>query len=173
METCTTGLREASVSDAGAIARVYLETARTQYRGIVIDPALSRLSVTRLTSRWESLLITRRWVRSAHVVEYEGCVVGFVGAGPVRWAGHPHLGEIYAIYVLPTVQRRGLGRRLFDCAVRTLGAAGFDAFVVQVFANNPARGFFEALGGQWAGPSLSPPRRAKVVYRWELLTSSR
>jgi hypothetical protein len=67
---------------------------------------------------------------------------------------------------LPAFTSRRLARS-------ALGAAGFDAFVVQVFANNPARGFFEALGGQWAGPSLSPPRRAKVVYRWELLTSSR
>jgi hypothetical protein len=68
-------LREASVG-AGAIARVYVETARTQYREIVTDRALSHLSVTRLAPR--------RSVGWPTVVTVQECE-GRVSVGPAHF----------------------------------------------------------------------------------------
>jgi hypothetical protein len=78
-------VREASIEDARAIAHVYVETARKQYAAIVARCAFARLSVGPLVRRWELLLMRRRWVRTAHIVENRaGRVVGFSAAGLTR-----------------------------------------------------------------------------------------
>ena len=77
-------------------------------------------------------------------------VVGFAMSGPGRDESAPPpdgAGEIYAIYVLPDVIGRGLGRSLFTVATGELLARGYDPIVVWVFEDNPrARRFYEAAG---------------------------
>lgn len=164
-------VREALVEDAAAIARVYVETARAQYVAIVAKPALHRLATAHLAGRWELLLTKRRWVRSAYIAEdAQGRVVGFAAAGPARVSSLGQAGELYAIYVLPHRQRRGLGRLLFARTVESLAAQGVDAIVARVFAANPARGFFEALSGTWVASASSSGGSAKVAYVWGLQT---
>ena len=68
-------------------------------------------------------------------------------AGPARHDDEAGLGELYAIYVDPAAQGRGIGRALMDAAVRGLATRGFREAVLWVFeANAPARGFYERMG---------------------------
>src|SRR4029453_6860705 len=78
-------VREASLADAHAIARVYVETARVQDAGIVSLRALAQLSVGRLAHRWSLLLANRKWVKAVYVAEErEVGVIGFAAGGPTR-----------------------------------------------------------------------------------------
>jgi ribosomal protein S18 acetylase RimI-like enzyme len=61
----------------------------------------------------------------------------------------PYPGEIYAIYVLRSAQRRGVGRTLMAALARDLLAQGHASGVLWVLESNlPARRFYQALGGQ-------------------------
>ena len=58
----------------------------------------------------------------------EGEIVGFACGGPTRCEGVDVLGtdaEIFAIYLLDEIKRRGIGRRLMRGVLDHLAAQGF------------------------------------------------
>jgi ribosomal protein S18 acetylase RimI-like enzyme len=71
-------------------------------------------------------------------------MVGFASGGPERTGRLGATGELYALYVLQAAQRMGLGRRLTEAALAELGK-GVAVWVLEV---NPARGFYERMGGR-------------------------
>ena len=81
-------------------------------------------------------------------------------------------GDLYAIYVLPDHQRRGIGHELFRRVRASLVDEGATAIMTCVFAENPARGFFEALGGTYAGVVSSKVGHTRILYRWNDITVS-
>jgi ribosomal protein S18 acetylase RimI-like enzyme len=151
-------VRPAGVADAAAIAGVRIRSWRVAYRGIVPDAVLDEVDLVEEVARWRERLgaAAAAWVRVAFVAEPPGPprLVGFVTAGSARHAGEGGLGEVWAIYVDPEAQDRGVGRALLDAAVRGLAIRGFREAVLWVFeANAPARGFYERMG--WAPDGTS------------------
>lgn len=57
-------------------------------------------------------------------------------------------GEVYAIYVLPEYQRQGIGRQLMSMCAEELLRGSMDTLLVWVLEANPARRFYERLGGE-------------------------
>ena len=77
-------------------------------------------------------------------------VVGVAGTG--QSAEHPEACELFALYVDPAAQRRGIGRQLVAQAVaagETAGARRLDVAVIP--GNLPAVRFYEACGFTFAG----------------------
>ncbi|MCY4498396.1 MAG: GNAT family N-acetyltransferase [Rhodospirillaceae bacterium] len=74
-------------------------------------------------------------------------VIGFSAFGPAREEGFSRRGEIYTLYLLDAYQRCGLGRRLLSASADDMVQAGFTSMCVWVLARNPAREFYEHLGG--------------------------
>jgi ribosomal protein S18 acetylase RimI-like enzyme len=97
-------------------------------------------------------------------------IVGFIAAGPLRHDDHRFQAEISSLYVLSHHQRANHGRRLFLAAANRMAQAGYKGLFVWVLADNPARGFYEALGGvevaeitrDFAGVPLH-----EIGYGWE------
>ncbi len=146
-------VRPAGPSDAAAIAGVRIRSWRAAYRGIVPDAVLDGLDPIREAAIWRERLGSgvAAWVRVAFVVEppVPPRLVGFVTAGSARHAGEDGLGEVWAIYVDPEAQGRGVGRALMDAGMRGLATRGFREAILWVFeANASARGFYERMG--WA-----------------------
>jgi ribosomal protein S18 acetylase RimI-like enzyme len=75
-------------------------------------------------------------------------VVGFVSCGPNRNSDPMFEAEVYAVYVLQGMQRRGIGRQLIRSAVTDLKSRGFNSMIVWVLADNPSREFYKRLGGE-------------------------
>jgi GNAT superfamily N-acetyltransferase len=96
-------------------------------------------------------------------------IVGFAHSGPER-SGHPlYTGELYAIYLLAAYQRRGLGHQLMRAVVNGLLNQGLSSLLVWVLAANPARAFYEALGGQYVTEreiTIGTARLTEVAYGW-------
>ncbi len=150
-------VRFATRADARAIAHIQIEGWRAAYRGLVPDAILDGFEVEPRTTRWAELIKraqrddTRVWVIGDDETAAEDLpVVGFAMSGPGRDESAPPpdgAGEVYAVYVLPDVIGRGLGRALFTTATGELLARGYDPIVVWVFEDNPrARRFYEAAG---------------------------
>lgn len=159
-------VREARPADAAAIARVHVETWRTTYAGILPDAYLAGLSAAEREQVWRRVLVsdpdgepgTEGHAPRPPVIlvaeDPEEGVVGFAAAGPPRQT--PGFdAEVYAIYVLQPHQGRGAGLQLTREAVARLVAEGMRSLVVWVLADNPACGFYEALGGRLVGTRMT------------------
>jgi L-amino acid N-acyltransferase YncA len=147
-------IREATLADAEGVAQVHAASWRTTYSGIVPDDVIARVSdPARRLAQWQALLGDATSGESVFVAEDDdGRLIGFASCGPTRSgdadaARYP--GELYAIYLLQTAQGRGVGRQLARAVAVRLAEQQIHAMIVWVFADNPARRFYEALGGQF------------------------
>lgn len=158
-------VRRARPGDASAIAQVHVRSWRESYRGLVPDAYLAQLSVAGHERHWRQTFAAGGW---AFVAEWEQRVVGFASGGLSR-ARRDISGELYLLYVLRASQGRGVGRALFDACHYELARCGHRGLLVWVLAENPARGFYERLGGEPSGESsvtLAGTRLREVAYLW-------
>jgi ribosomal protein S18 acetylase RimI-like enzyme len=140
-------LRDATLTDTPAIARVHVDAWRTTYRGLLPADYLANLSYAEREQQWQRALAADSPTRLIVATSEGGEVIGFVAGGPERSGDLGCTGELYAIYLLAEYQRQGIGRRLTHALVRQLRADNFASMAVWVLADNPARHFYEALGG--------------------------
>ncbi len=137
------------LADAAGIARVSVDTWRATYQGIMPDAVLEGLSYKTREERAAAYL-TESAPGSVHLVaeDQEFGIFAFVDGGPKRSGAYPYDAEIYAIYVLPHAQGRGLGKRLLLAATNLLHQNGFESLIIWAAAANPDQGFYRACGGR-------------------------
>jgi ribosomal protein S18 acetylase RimI-like enzyme len=166
-------IRPARLADAETIARIEIETWRTTYAGMLPDRVLLGMSERRQTASWASFLRHRPDdVRIAQTVK--GSVTGFGNCGAQRDSAIDFAGEIYTLYVLPDQQGNGAGRTLLLALFSRLVAMGYGSALAWVVRANPARYFYERLGGKQVMfrpiPVGGQPVDA-VAYGWRDLAS--
>lgn len=180
VETLAPLIREATAIDAEAISRVRVASWRAAYRGIIDDAYLDGLSVEAGRDRYLRGFDPDPAAAFTRVAaDDEGRVVGFATAGASRTARGvpvpPRQGEVWMIYLLPDAQRHGLGTRLMRSMARGLDRRGLGSMVVWALARNePARRFYERLGGRVVAERTSPvgaQRLDEVAYGWADLKS--
>lgn len=162
-------IRAAELADAGAIARVHVDSWRTTYRGIVPDQALAALSYEQREQNWRRIIAETDNQSCVYVAENEAGLFGFASGGPERAGDTEYDGELYAIYLLAERQRSGAGRRLALAVARHLMAGGRAAMLVWVLADNPARSFYESLGGRLIKEqeiAIGGAQLLEVAYGW-------
>jgi len=99
--------------------------------------------------------------------------VGFVSGGKERTGQLGCDGELYAIYLRPEAQRKGLGALLVRQFAHELVARGFASMAVWVLELNPARRFYECLGAKVIGQQQierGGQTFVEIAYRWESLS---
>ena len=104
----------------------------------------------------------------AFVAQWEDRVVGF-GSGGLSRGRRDVSGELYLLYVLRACHGRGIGRAVFDACHYELARCGHHGMLVWVLAQNPARRFYERLGGEPAGESevaLAGVRLRETAFVW-------
>ena len=140
-------VRTAKPADADGIAQIYVETWRDAYAGILPDDVLLGMSESRQAAQWRHQLARDR-VKVALDGQYG--MAGFGSAGRARDSRLPYGGEIYTLYVRPDFQGRGIGGKLLIALFEALLRDGIESAMLWVLADNPARFFYEAMGGEWA-----------------------
>jgi hypothetical protein len=141
-------VRRAVVDDADAIERVRTDTWRDAYRGLMPDSLLDGLDYD--ATRRRALMSALPAHQFVLVAEVDGTVVGFCLGGRSRTPDDLHRGEVYAIYVLPKHQGRGIGRALLQAGAKELVARGFGSMIIWVLRENaPSRRFYERMGGRY------------------------
>lgn len=163
-------IRLATPADARAIAQVHVASWLSTYRGIVPDENLRKLNVDSRTLKWQEILAHPKpgtWDLVA--VDDAGAICGFVVGGPERSGDPDFKGELYAIYLLETSQRQGLGTRLTLELATRLKADGWTSMLVWVLEANPSCRFYEALGGVRARQKdvpFSGTPLSEIGYGW-------
>ncbi len=104
-------VREASHDDISAIARVHVDTWRTTYKGIVPDEYLANLSYERRENSWHQILNQALENGDFTYVaeDKSGQIIGFANGGFERTGDSIYKGELNAIYILQSSQRKGVG----------------------------------------------------------------
>lgn len=162
-------VRPARLADARALARIYIETWRSAYPGLLADKVLLDLAPARQEAVWAEVA-TRGGNSVLLVSETEdGEIAGFVSAGPARPRVPFYRGEVYTLYVDQDHQDRGHGRALLRAAIDALAGHGLAPAILWVLAENPARFFYERLGGSILSrrrDRLGGQEHDEIAYGW-------
>jgi len=168
-------IRAATILDAPEIARVHVASWRTTYRGLLTDDFLASLDDEGYEERWKRALAEGSM--RVYVAEDAAGVVGFASGGRERAGEAGYGGELYAIYVVQSAQRRGLGRDLVTAVVGGLKDLGLSDMIIWVLRDNHgARAFYERLGGNYVRSqpiTIGPTTLEEVSYGWRRLEDVR
>lgn len=162
-------IRHGRTADVFAIGRVLVETWRATFRGQLDDAYLDRMSPAEQAVRHMS---RRNAVGVGHYVAIDrksDTLVGFANYGPSRFTASTPVGEIYALYVLPAYQGRGIGDALVRAVARRMVEGGTVTLIAWVLSTNPNRAFYERLGATPVETSiigLGGHRYQQVAYAW-------
>lgn len=143
-------VRQASPDDAADIGAVHVRSWQSAYRGLMPQDYLDRLDPADRAERWRQTLRDMDWSRGGILVIADGVeIVDFAGFGPTCDADDDpaQVGEIAAIYLLPEVRGKGLGRRLMGSALENLTAAGYVQAALWVLDSNVRARRFYSHGG--------------------------
>lgn len=145
-------LRVARLTDVPGITRVHVDSWQTTYAGLMPEDILANINYERRAQNMERFLRGQPEKAATFVAEENDRIVGFAQCGPNR---DPELagmfsGELYGIYLLKDWQRKGLGRQLVLAVTRFFLLHQVESMIVWALTSNqPARRFYEALGGEY------------------------
>lgn len=139
-------IRKAIPADAYAIAEVNVRSWKAAYADMLPAPFLQSLSVNGRVPFWKKVLESEE--TTTFVAEAEESIQAFISFGA---CGNNHApaseAEILALYALPEVWGKGVGRELMHAAQQNVRSAGFTDVSLWVLSRNQrGRGFYEAAG---------------------------
>lgn len=104
-------IRETIEKDITEIARVHIDTWRTTYQGILPDEVLENLSYEKREQSWQKVFDNSAKDSNFILVAEDklGNIVGFANGGIERSGISGYQGELRAIYILESHQKKGLG----------------------------------------------------------------
>ncbi|MEM9805118.1 MAG: GNAT family N-acetyltransferase [Cyanobacteria bacterium P01_D01_bin.56] len=143
-------IREAAHSDVPAISKVHVDTWRTTYQGIVPEQHLANLSYERRAKSWyrifDRALEDGNFTYVATNESDE--IIGFANGGVERTGDLLYKGELTAIYIRQSDQKKGIGRELVQVVAERLDRLRINSMLVWVLVDNPACQFYDALEGE-------------------------
>lgn len=136
-------------ADVPAVSAIRVSGWKSAYAGIVPRSFLDDMTVeVDVQQRRQYFKRAGEGVTNLVAVDPHGRVVGWACLGPLRCGGaSAATGELYALYVQPSLTGSGIGRILLDAMHARAHADGFDRVLLWVLvANSGARRFYERAG---------------------------
>jgi ribosomal protein S18 acetylase RimI-like enzyme len=164
-------LREATVADCPAVAKVHVQSWKGSFAGIMPQTFLDNMSVEKRAKAFEHRFPDSSYKMYVAEVPGEG-IVGFADFGEARELIAGYEGELYAIYLLPEFQRKGIGERLFNEGVKFLVRNGKSSMYLLALDVSPYRSFYEKMGGRVIGRKqieIEVRMYDELVYGWDNL----
>lgn len=165
-------IRPATVEDCPGIARVQVDGYRKAYAEILPQAFFEHFSYQTQEPVWRDWFSGGEqgplFVAGTGRGEIVGYALGQHNPGELE----PFECELVSLHVHADHQRRGLGRALFGAASLALAIQGARSLFLWVWEGNPARVFYENLGGEWAGRKAWENNAAfgteiyQVAYGW-------
>ncbi len=137
-------IRKANIDDKSAIARIYVNSWKFAYKGIVPQDYLDSLSVDEYMERLKD-----QTELDEFLLVLNGDVVGLAKIIECRDDDLCSEAEIQTIYFLPEFIGRGYGNLLLKWMIEYAGSIGYKNIVVWVLTENKrARKAYERVGFQ-------------------------
>jgi GNAT superfamily N-acetyltransferase len=163
-------IRAATIDDCEALGLITVTASWATFLG--------RIPEKDFDFSWTPEVSAANWRRSFeedigpdelfYVAEQDDQIVGFVWAeaGADCEALEWHIG---ALYILPSQQRKGLGRALLSHVARALSVAGVKSLEIGCIKENPSCGFYKHLGGIEMGRrpnNVDKYRTEEILFGW-------
>ncbi|MER6449193.1 GNAT family N-acetyltransferase [Streptomyces venezuelae] len=131
-------------ADVAAVSEIRVTGWKAAYAGIVPQSYLDRMTVEADTDqRLRYFARPDKATVDLVAVDSRGAVVGWACLGPSR----TDAGELYALYVRPSLTGSGIGRTLLDAVHAHALARGFGSLLLWVLTDHHrARRFYERAG---------------------------
>lgn len=163
-------VRRARLGDAKAMAETYVAAWRDCYPDLISASYLVGMSAEKEAVSLRRRLATATRTGAMLVAETaDGQIIGLAECGQARQPIDAHNGELFILYVHPDAAGKGVGRDLFHAATSQLIQRGINSMLVWVLAANPARWFYQAMGGRPVGHREIPfagQTLPAVAYGW-------
>ena len=163
-------VRVATIDDAPGIAKVLVDGWQSTYSGILPAAFLDSFRYETHAAGTRQHLQDLPSSVAVFVAEAENRIVGVAHVKEADTGPEGFAAELEALYVLPSVQGRHVGTRLFLRAVQWGQQQRFPSLALWVLRDNPHRGFYE----HWGADLLSDERVddfggvqvTSVAYGW-------
>ncbi|TYR80598.1 GNAT family N-acetyltransferase [Priestia megaterium] len=153
------------------IARIYVDSWRTTYKGLVPDAYLDSLSYEESKLKWTDFLEQQDSIIYV-ALNSDQQVVGFASAQRATDVNYD--GELYSLYLLKEDQGYGIGKQLVSAITTEFLSKGFRSMMVWAMKqNHSATSFYQRLGGRIIAERLSTFGEKiveDVAYGWDDLT---
>jgi len=149
IEVFNVKIRKGNIDDIKAISKIYIDTWKTTYNGLVPENFLNELSYEEAENKWIHFFSDQLHQSFIYVAinDFEK-IIGFAAAQNI--SDQEFQGELYALYLLPQAQGLGAGRSLISAIAEHFMEEGIFSMMVWVMKNNNSgRGFYKRLGGKY------------------------
>lgn len=142
-------VREAIIDDAFQLAEINYNWWTQSYRGIIDNSFLDTIDLERKKEKMIDFMKNDNWKSIRLVYELDGKILWFVHWGEKRDEEVPYEAEIYAIYVDPSTQGKGIWKTLMNSILETPYFKDKKSFYLRTLKNKPeTRWFYEKLWGK-------------------------
>lgn len=166
-------VRQAAPGDAAALARIQVSSYQKTYTGILPEQFLGLFSPQKQEMDWRTWLAGERADQTFVAVLDHGETAGYAIGRDEPFDDGPYDVELEAIHVSLPYQRQGVGRQLVAEVATEYKASGRNGLYLWVLADNPAREFYEHLGGDliasrsWGNNGYFGTEVQEVGYGWQ------
>ncbi len=163
----STKIRDAVAEDVDKIAKLYIKSVHTHFKGTLPD---EELAMWKYENEKQHLMnqITGKKIRIRILQSDNGELVGFTrfGADPYN----SNNGNLESIFIKDIYHNRKHGTLLFKDAQAELLAMGFNHMVLWTPTKGSAHGFYQKLGGIQCGQKINEIHFDLTAYSWVLTT---
>jgi len=147
LEVINLEIRKASKEDIIDVSRVYVDSWRTTYRGLIPDEYLDQLSYQDAEKRWEDFLNKENSSFIYIAINSTGKIIGFASGKSID--DKCYAGELYSLYLFQECRGLGVGKKLITFVAKHFKEKGIDSMMVWVMLKNKSGlGFYKHLGGK-------------------------
>lgn len=142
-------IRTAEERDATAVGVLVVDTWRETYAGIFPDDFFSDFTYEKQIEKSQNIIAQSSTEAGPLVaINAKGLPIGYAFGGANKNESLLFDSELHALYLLKSYQGQGIGKRLFRRVVEREAGRGSRSLFSWVVTENPARHFYEKMGGQ-------------------------
>lgn len=144
-------IKELTLEDIPDYVKVDTLAWQESYKGIIADSILDEVvnnvenSIQKQINKFDN---DKKNNIKKFVLKVNNEAVGMTGIGKSTYEKYEDIGELYSLYLLNKVKKKGYGKLLFYNDVKELINLGFNEMIVGCLINNPSNDFYKHMGGK-------------------------
>ncbi len=149
-EKISFSIENALEADIESIAEINFNCWKYNFIDIFEDRYLKEININLFKDRWHNSYSQNQFKNTFVACSDDGNALGFITVGKARNSEFVDFGEVYAIYVDPKYQFKGIGKSLWSSGIDRLKELDFKVFYVWILSEYfPGMRFINSYKGTY------------------------